>query len=86
MGIGDEIQQGNSDVIIKADNKIVFQGVAKTNEADQNGTIRRPPPQLLDIDVTGIVELEIFVGFGDEPGLNLDKGDRVYFANARLVR
>ena len=86
MGIGDEIPQGYADVIIKADEKIIFSGVAKTNEAEDKNVIRRPPPQNLDFDVTGVVELEIFVGWGKEGGFERDIGDRVYFANARLVR
>lgn len=86
MGIGDEIERGNADVTIKVDNKVVYTGVAKTIEKGENGTVRRPEPQVLDIDVSGAVEMEILVGYGDEPGFNSDTGDRVYFGNARLVR
>ena len=86
MGIGNEIHRGNADVVVKVDNKIIFSGVAKTSETSQNGSIQRPEPQILDLDVTGGVELEIIVGYGDEPGFNSDTGDRVYFGNARLVR
>ena len=83
MGIGDEIHRGDVDVVLRADDKIVFSGSAKASEAGEKGAVRRPPPQILDIDVTGVVELEIFVDFGSD---KVDIGDRLYLANARLVR
>ncbi len=82
MGIGDEINRGNVDVTIKADETVVFNGTVKVGENGQQG-VGRPAPQLLDIDVTGVVELEIVVDYGNPM---IDIGDRLYLANARLVR
>ena len=82
MGIGDEINRGNVDVTIKADENIVFNGTVKVGENGQQGG-QRPAPQLLDIDVAGVVELEIVVDYGSP---KIDIGDRLYLANARLVR
>ena len=82
MGIGDEINRGNVNVIIKADEKIVFNGSVKVGE-NSTQSARRPSPQFLDIDVTGVVELEIVVDYGSD---EIDIGDRLYLANARLVR
>jgi hypothetical protein len=76
MGIGDEVPAGDVDVVIRADNRILFKGVAKR-------AAMRSVPQPLDIDVTGVVELEIFVGYGSD---NIDIGDRLYLANARAVK
>lgn len=83
MGIGDEVPVGDVDVIVKGDNNILFKGSAKASEAGEKGTIRRAVPQHLDIDVTGVVELEIFVDFGSD---KRDIGDRLYLANARAIR
>ena len=82
MGIGDEINRGNVDVTVKADEKVVFNEPVKVGENGQQGT-RRPSPQILDFDVTGVVELEIVVDYGSP---KIDIGDRLYLANARLVR
>ena len=82
MGIGDEINRGNVDVTVKADEKVVFNEPVKVGENGQQGT-RRPSPQILDFDVTGVVELEIVVDYGSD---KIDIGDRLYLANARLVR
>jgi NPCBM/NEW2 domain len=82
MGIGDEINRGNVDVTIKADEKIVFNGSVKVGENSSQGS-HRPAPQLLDIDVAGVVELEIVVDYGSD---KIDIGDRLYLANARFVR
>ena len=86
MGIADEINYGDANVIIKADERIVFSGVAKTSNSIGPNATERPKPQRLDIDVTGVVELEIFVGYGSENEATTDIGDRVYFGNARLLR
>ncbi len=83
MGIGDEINRGDVDVIIKADDKVIFTGSAKAIERGEKGVVQRAAPQTLDIDVTGVVELEIFVDFGSD---KVDIGDRLYLANARAVR
>ena len=82
MGIGDEINRGNVEVTIKADEKVVFNGSVKVGENGQQGS-QRPAPQLLDIDVAGVVEMEIVVDYGSPM---IDIGDRLYLANARLVR
>ena len=82
MGIGDEINRGNVDVTVKADEKVVFNGPVKVGENGAQGA-RRPVPQVLDIDVSGVVELEILVDYGSD---QIDIGDRLYLANARLVR
>lgn len=84
MGIGDEISQCDANVVIKADERVVFSGSAKTSNPEGAG--QRPKPQKLDIDVTGVVELELFVGFGNDKEAATDIGDRVYFGNARLLR
>ena len=86
MGIGDEINYGDANVIIKADERIVFSGNAKTSNSSGPNATERPKPQRLDIDVMGVVELEIFVGYGSENEATTDIGDRVYFGNARLLR
>ena len=83
MGIGDEVPIGDVDVTVKGDTKTLFKGSAKANEPAEKGTVRRASPQLLDIDVTGIVELELFVDFGSD---KRDIGDRLYLANARAVK
>ena len=82
MGIGDEINRGNVDVTVKADEKVVFNGPVKVGENGAQGA-RRPAPQVLDIEVSGVVELEILVDYGSD---KIDIGDRLYLANARLVR
>ncbi len=82
MGIGDEINRGNVDVTVKADEKVVFNGPVKVGENGAQGA-RRPAPQVLDINVNGAVELEILVDYGSD---KIDIGDRLYLANARLVR
>jgi hypothetical protein len=82
MGIGDEINRGNVDVTLRADEKVIFNGSVKVGENGAQGA-RRPLPQVLDIDVTGVVELEIVVDYGSD---KIDIGDRLYLANARLVR
>jgi hypothetical protein len=83
MGIGDEVPFGDVDVVIKGDDKILFKGSAKATESGEKGAIRRAVPQQLDLDVAGAVELEIFVDFGSD---KRDIGDRLYLANARVVK
>ncbi len=83
MGIGDEVPSGDVDVTLKGDNKILFKGAVKANEPATKGSLRRAAPQHLDIDVTGVVELEIFVDYGSD---KRDIGDRLYLANARAVK
>lgn len=74
MGIDDDIRvAGNVDVIIKGDGRPLFKGTARVNQ----------PPQPLDLDVTGVVELEITVDYGDD---KLDIGDRLHLADAKVVK
>jgi len=73
VGIDDDIRIGNADIIIKGDGRVLFKGAARAGQ----------PPQPLDLDVTGIVELEITVGFGAD---ELDIGDRVHLADAKVVK
>jgi len=74
MGIDDDIRvAGNVDVVIKGDGRPLFKGVARVNQ----------PPQPLDLDVTGVVELEITVDYGDD---KLDIGDRLHLADAKVVK
>ncbi len=83
MGIGDEVPNGDVDVVFKGDGKTLFKGSVKAMELGEKAIIHRALPQSLDIDVTGIVEFEIFVDFGSD---QRDIGDRLYLANARVVK
>ncbi|MBS0203728.1 MAG: NPCBM/NEW2 domain-containing protein [Planctomycetes bacterium] len=73
FGIDDSLRAGNADVTIKGDGKVLFKGAARAGQS----------PQPLDLDVTGVVELEITVGFGED---ELDIGDRVLFVDAKVVK
>ena len=83
MGIGNEVPNGDVDVVMKGDGKILFKAEVKSHESGDKGATQRAMPQPLDIDVTGIVEFEIFVGYGSD---KRDIGDRLYLANARAVK
>ena len=83
MGIGDEVPYGDVDVVIKGDGKILFKGPVIAIEQDDKGIVHRCPPQNLDLDVKGVVELELFVDFGSD---RRDIGDRLYLANARFIK
>jgi len=83
MGIGDEVPVGDVEVIFRGDNKVLFKSETKATETTGKGAVRRAAPQLIDLDVTGIVELEIFVDFGSD---KRDIGDRLYLGNARLLK
>ena len=80
MGIGDELSFGIVDVVIKGDKRVLFKGSAQTPEPD---TAKVAAPQTLDLDVTGVAELEIFVDYGSD---QRDIGDRLYLANARVIK
>jgi len=82
-GIGDEVPRGGVDLIIKGDGKILHQSAVNAVETSEQGVVRRLPPQDLDLDVTNVVELQIFVGFGSD---KQDVGDRLYLGNARVIR
>jgi len=74
---------GDVEVIFRGDNKVLFKSETKATETTGKGAVRRAAPQLIDLDVTGIVELEIFVDFGSD---KRDIGDRLYLGNARLLK
>jgi len=74
MGIDDYVRVGgNVDVIIKGDNRVLFRGSARMGQ----------PPQPLDLDVTGVVELEIDVGYGED---ELDIGDWLHLGDAKVIK
>lgn len=73
MGIDEYFVCGNVDVVIKGDGKVLFQGPARAGQ----------PPQTLDLDVAGIVELEITVDYGED---KVDIGDWLNLADAKLVK
>jgi hypothetical protein len=76
MGIDDEFTNpkwGAVDVTIRGDGKELYSGVCRPRE--------NPIP--LDLDVSGVVELEILVDYGpDKDGI----GDRLHLADARVVK
>ena len=82
MGIEDLIAQspifpansprGHVHVIIKADDKVLL-------ETDVQGT---EDPRPLDLDVSGVRELEIMVGLGSD----LDIGDHLVLADAKVIK
>ena len=83
MGIGDEVPYGDVDVTIKGDGKQLFKAVVKAIEQDDKGIVKRLPPQALDLDVGGVVEIELVVGYGSD---GRDIGDRLYLGNARFTK
>ena len=83
MGIGDEVPVGDVGVVLKGDGKTLFSGPVKATEVDSKGGSQRCTPQSLDVDVTGVNELEIVVDFGSD---QRDIGDRLYLANARAIK
>jgi hypothetical protein len=83
MGIGDEIRYGDVDVTLKGDGKTLFKSAVKASAPGDKGTIQRSVPLILDVDVSGVVELEIFVDYGSD---GHDNGDRLYLGNARVVK
>lgn len=72
IGINEKYS-GNVDVTIKGDGRTLFKGNARIGQE----------PQPLDLDVNGIVELEITVGYGED---ELDIGDWLHFADAKLLK
>ena len=72
IGINEKFR-GNVDVVIKGDGRVLFKGAARAGQA----------PQPLDLDVTGVVELEITVGYGED---ELDIGDWLHLADAKVVK
>ena len=93
MGIGAEIPNGEVDVVIKGDNRILFEGTVKAMETDDKASSHRAISQMLDLDVAGVVEFEIDVDWGHDrlnsEGQTIkanDIGDRLYLANARVIK
>jgi hypothetical protein len=88
MGIDDSLRNGGDvDVVIKGDGRVLFQGPVSIHERSEPGTDtliepRLMPPIKLDLDVTGIVELELFVDFGE----GAEVGDCLDLADAKLVK
>ena len=72
IGINEKFR-GNVDVVIKGDGRVLFKGAARAGQA----------PQPLDLDVGGVVELEITVGYGED---ELDIGDWLHLADAKVVK
>lgn len=72
IGINEKFA-GNVDVTIKGDGRVLFKGPARANQ----------PPQPLDLDVNGVVELEINVGYGED---ELDIGDWLHLADAKVLK
>lgn len=76
MGIDDAIQGwGHVQVVISGDGRTLFEGPVATGK-DQ------PRARPLDLDVTGVRDLEILVDFGDDN----NTGDYLDLADARLVK
>lgn len=76
MGIDDEFTNpkwGAVDVTIRGDRKVLYSGVCRPREN----------PVSLDLDVTGVIELEIVVDFGPDKD---HIGDRLHLADARVVK
>jgi hypothetical protein len=69
----DERYRGNVDIVIKGDGRTLFKGAARIDQ----------PPQSLDLDVTGVVELEINIGYGED---GLDIGDWLHLADAKVIK
>ncbi|MEK6259579.1 MAG: NPCBM/NEW2 domain-containing protein [Planctomycetota bacterium] len=88
MGIDDSLRNGGDvDVVIKGDGRTLFKGPVSIHERSEPGAANSTEPRLmqpikLDLDVTGIVELEILVDFGELT----DVGDCLDLADAKVVK
>ena len=88
MGIDDSLRVGGDvDVVIKGDGRTLFKGPVSIKERPEPGAAttteaRLMPPITLDLDVTGVVELEILVDFGEQ----IDIGDCLDLADAKVVK
>ena len=85
MGIDDSLRVGGDvDVVIKGDGRTLFKGPVSIHERGETGATERKlmPPVKLDLDVTGIVELEILVDFAEQN----EVGDCLNLADAKLVK
>jgi NPCBM/NEW2 domain-containing protein len=88
MGIDDSLRMGGDvEVVIKGDGRTLFKGPVSIYERTERGAAnstesRLMQPIKLDLDVTGVVELEIFVDFGEMA----DIGDCLDLADAKVVK
>ena len=88
MGIDDSLRVGGDvDVVIKGDGRTLFKGPVSIHERGETGSTNATerklmPPVKLDLDVTGVVELEIFIDFGEQN----DVGDCLNLADAKVVK
>jgi hypothetical protein len=75
MGIDDQVEEraADVDVVIKGDEKVLFEGVVKWGDA----------AKALDLDLTGVRDLEISVGFGPS---GYGFGDQLVLGDARLLK
>jgi hypothetical protein len=75
VGIEDQGVRGRGevDLRIKGDGKVLFEGPVRWNDA----------PAPLDLDIAGVRELEVYVGFGP---FNYGPGDHLVLGEARLVK
>jgi len=65
--------RGNVGLVIRGDDRVLFQGPVRRDQ----------PPVPLDLDVSGVVELEITVGYGED---DLDIGDWLHLADAKVIK
>jgi hypothetical protein len=65
--------RGEVDLRIKGDGKVLFEGPVRWSDA----------PAPLDLDVAGVREFEVHVGFG---AFNYGPGDHLVLGEARLVK
>ncbi len=75
IGIDDQVEEPTADVDLKivGDEKVLFEGVVKWGEA----------PKAIDVDLTGVRDLEITVGYGPT---GRDWGDQLVLGDAKLIK
>lgn len=75
IGIDDQVEVPTADVDLKimGDERVLFEGIVKWGEA----------PRPIDLDVSGVRDLEIQVGFGPT---GRDWGDQLVFGDAKLIK
>lgn len=78
VGIDESVKDGNGDcdLVISGDGKQLLKLRLTSRDAS------RP----IDLDVTDIVVLEIVVGFGGDAATNVDLGDNLDLADAKLIK
>ena len=75
LGIDDSVgSNGHVDVTIKGDDRVLFSGILTGRD--------NPRARPLDLDITGLRRLEIFVDYGR----NRDEADHVDFCEARIIK